>query len=98
MSGATARRVIVNADDFGLSPAVSRGIEYLIKAQREDGSWEEAHWTGTGFPGVFYLRYHLYPLYFPLLTLGEYARRKALLEEEGGKVERPWDDTGAVAS
>ena len=41
----------------------------------EDGSWKDASWTGTGFPTVFYLRYHLYASYFPLLALGMYAQR-----------------------
>jgi squalene-hopene/tetraprenyl-beta-curcumene cyclase len=54
---------------------LKRGIEYLINAQREDGSWKDDYWTGTGFPGVFYLRYHLYATYFPLLALGMYKKR-----------------------
>lgn len=53
---------------------LKRGIEYLIKTQREDGSWKDDYWTGTGFPGVFYLRYHLYATYFPLLALGMYEK------------------------
>ena len=47
-----------------------RGVEYLIRTQQEEGSWKDDFWTGTGFPGVFYLRYHLYATYFPLLALG----------------------------
>jgi squalene-hopene/tetraprenyl-beta-curcumene cyclase len=54
---------------------LKRGIEYLLSRQREDGSWKDDHWTGTGFPGVFYLRYHLYATYFPLLALGMYEKR-----------------------
>ena len=46
-----------------------RGFDYLVSEQRDDGSWQEEYWTGTGFPGVFYLRYHLYGTYFPLLAL-----------------------------
>ncbi len=57
------------------SDGLHRGVNYLLKAQREDGSWQDAHWTGTGFPTVFYLRYHLYAVYFPLLALGLYAKR-----------------------
>ena len=53
-------------------PAVSRGIQYLIETQQSDGSWWEPEFTGTGFPRVFYLRYHLYPIYFPLLALARY--------------------------
>jgi squalene-hopene/tetraprenyl-beta-curcumene cyclase len=51
------------------SPTVQRGLEYLQRTQREDGSWCDEPWTGTGFPRVFYLRYHLYATQFPLLAL-----------------------------
>ncbi|MFQ5532640.1 MAG: squalene--hopene cyclase [Candidatus Methylomirabilales bacterium] len=54
------------------SPAVARGIRYLLETQRPDGSWEDAYWSGTGFPRVFSLKYHLYPVYFPLWALGVY--------------------------
>jgi squalene-hopene/tetraprenyl-beta-curcumene cyclase len=57
------------------SDGLHRGVEYLLRVQREDGSWKDEHWTGTGFPTVFYLRYHLYAVYFPLLALGRYAKR-----------------------
>jgi squalene-hopene/tetraprenyl-beta-curcumene cyclase len=50
-------------------PAVERGVRYLIETQQLDGHWHETEFTGTGFPRVFYLRYHLYPIYFPLLAL-----------------------------
>ncbi|MFO0871849.1 MAG: squalene--hopene cyclase [Pirellulales bacterium] len=49
--------------------AVTRGIAHLVRTQQADGSWRETEFTGTGFPRVFYLRYHYYPLYFPLLAL-----------------------------
>lgn len=51
------------------SPSVLRGVDYLVSQQRPDGSWEDRTWTGTGFPKVFYLRYHLYGTYFPLWAL-----------------------------
>ena len=51
------------------SATVRRGVDYLLSEQQDDGSWDEELWTGTGFPGVFYLRYHLYRIYFPLLAL-----------------------------
>ncbi|MDZ7616856.1 MAG: terpene cyclase/mutase family protein [Patescibacteria group bacterium] len=53
-------------------PAVVRGIRYLALTQEEDGVWEETEFTGTGFPRVFYLRYHYYPIYFPLLALAQW--------------------------
>jgi squalene-hopene/tetraprenyl-beta-curcumene cyclase len=54
-------------------PAVTRGIRYLISAQNDNGTWDEPEFTGTGFPRVFYLRYHYYPIYFPLLALSQWA-------------------------
>jgi len=54
------------------SSVVKRGVNYLIKTQQEDGSWQEAAYTGTGFPKAFYLRYDLYRIYFPLLALARY--------------------------
>jgi squalene-hopene/tetraprenyl-beta-curcumene cyclase len=57
------------------SDGLHRGVEYLVKQQLGDGSWKDQFWTGTGFPTVFYLRYHLYAVYFPLLALGMYAKR-----------------------
>ncbi len=56
-------------------PAVRRGVGYLVRNQRDDGAWDEPQFTGTGFPLVFYLRYHLYPIYFPLLALAEWNRQ-----------------------
>ena len=57
------------------SDGLHRGVEYLLKNQLEEGSWKDQSWTGTGFPTVFYLRYHLYASYFPLLALGMSAQR-----------------------
>jgi squalene-hopene/tetraprenyl-beta-curcumene cyclase len=59
------------------SGTVRRGVEYLLSLQEYDGSWKDEHWTGTGFPKVFYLRYHLYATYFPLWALSLYAREGA---------------------
>ena len=53
-------------------PAVARGIAYLSASQRADGEWTEHPYTAVGFPRVFYLRYHGYRLYFPLLALARY--------------------------
>ena len=54
------------------SEATIRGVHYLIGTQKPDGTWDEHLATGTGFPGVFYLAYHLYRHYFPLLALSMY--------------------------
>ena len=53
-------------------PAVARGVAWLAAAQRADGEWDEAPYTAVGFPRVFYLRYHGYRRYFPLLALARY--------------------------
>ncbi len=53
---------------------VRAGVDYLVRTQQADGSWQEESFTGTGFPKVFYLRYHMYPVYFPLMALGRYLR------------------------
>ncbi|MCA9081584.1 MAG: squalene--hopene cyclase, partial [Planctomycetaceae bacterium] len=57
------------------SDAVRDGVGYLLKTQNADGTWDEPTYTGTGFPRVFYLRYHLYRISFPLMALGRYAAR-----------------------
>ena len=56
--------------------AVERGVAYLIDTQREDGGWDEDLYTGTGFPGDFYINYEMYRLVFPLSALGRYARSR----------------------
>ncbi len=72
-------------------PEVQRGIGYLLGTQNERGGWDEALYTGTGFPKVFYLRYHGYSQYFPLWALGAYRRIReggnTLQDEE--KLEKP---------
>ncbi len=62
---------LMSTGDFG-SLNLHQGIEYLTRTQREDGSWDDEFWTATGFPKVFYLRYHLYASYFPVQALGRY--------------------------
>jgi squalene-hopene/tetraprenyl-beta-curcumene cyclase len=66
---------------LGLIPAgeassaeVVRGVKWLKENQRPDGTWDETATTGTGFPRVFYISYHLYRDYFPLLALGAYTK------------------------
>jgi squalene-hopene/tetraprenyl-beta-curcumene cyclase len=57
--------------------AVERGVRYLLATQQADGSWEDHLWNGTGFPRVFFLKYHLYARYFPLWALGVYRSTPA---------------------
>ena len=58
------------------SSSLQHGIEYLIETQGADGQWPEELATGTGFPKVFYLNYHMYRLYFPLLALSAYTNTR----------------------
>jgi squalene-hopene/tetraprenyl-beta-curcumene cyclase len=58
-------------------PAVARGVEYLIGTQTEKGLWDEQHYTATGFPRVFYLRYHGYSKFFPFWALARYRNLKS---------------------
>jgi len=57
-------------------PAVQSGIDYLLRNQGADGFWNEPRYTATGFPRVFYLRYHGYPKFFPLWALARYRNLK----------------------
>ncbi len=68
----------------GESEAVERGIDWLLESQLADGTWHDSLWTATGFPRVFYLRYHYYATYFPLLALS--VCRGALGPAEGERV------------
>jgi squalene-hopene/tetraprenyl-beta-curcumene cyclase len=72
------------------SDSVAKGVRWLIERQHEDGSWDElmpgrngeSYYTGTGFPRVFYLGYHLYKQYFPLLALTTYRKALERIEQE----------------
>jgi len=68
---AWALLALVAAGDDG--SMTRRGVEFLVDTQREDGSWDEELYTGTGFPGAFYINYHLYRLIFPVMALGRYV-------------------------
>lgn len=57
-------------------PAAVRAVDWLVQHQNADGSWDEDDFTGTGFPCVFYLKYHLYRNSFPLYALARYRNRK----------------------
>src|SRR5438270_13906371 len=60
---------------------VAKGIAYLLRTQKKDGYWDEPYYTGTGFPRVFYLMYHMYRQYFPLIALTTY--KKVIAQEQG---------------
>ena len=66
-------------------PAIGRGVRYLMETQTADGLWDEARFTATGFPRVFYLRYHGYRRFFPLWALARYRSLRA-----GNATEVPW--------
>jgi squalene-hopene/tetraprenyl-beta-curcumene cyclase len=61
------------------SSELTRGVEWLIATQRADGSWDEPHYTGTGFPSDYYINYHLYRLVFPVMALGRCLRDGAIV-------------------
>ncbi|HXE71154.1 MAG TPA: squalene--hopene cyclase [Candidatus Nitrosotenuis sp.] len=69
---------LFSAGDYD-SPAVQAGLHYLTHTQTAQGTWEEEWFTGTGFPRVFYLRYHYYRHYFPLFAMGMYLRGQGVL-------------------
>jgi squalene-hopene/tetraprenyl-beta-curcumene cyclase len=65
-----------------------RGVQWLVARQAEDGGWDEQAFTGTGFPKVFYLRYHYYPIYFPLMSLARWSVARRAGAETGIARER----------
>lgn len=94
------------ASGEGASESVVKGIRYLLDRQEQDGQWSEPEFTGTGFPLVFYLKYHYYRNYFPLKALSDWESRftqeqiNALLasvEKRGGGV-APTESAGAGSS
>jgi squalene-hopene/tetraprenyl-beta-curcumene cyclase len=56
------------------SKTAARGIDYLLNTQKQDGTWDEDAFTGTGFPKFFMIKYHIYRNCFPLMALGKYRR------------------------
>jgi squalene-hopene/tetraprenyl-beta-curcumene cyclase len=58
-------------------PSVAKGVAYLLQSQGDDGFWAEGYFTATGFPRVFYLRYHGYAKFFPLWALARYRNLKS---------------------
>lgn len=65
------------AGEDGISENVMRGVQWLCERQNEQGLWDETESTGNGFPNHFYLRYYMYPQYFPLMALGQFRKRLA---------------------
>ncbi len=63
------------------SEVVERGIAYLSSTRQADGTWEENSFTGTGFPRVFYLKYHFYRVYFPLMAISRYFKAVGQTDE-----------------
>ena len=61
--------------------AVKKAVAYLVHRQEADGSWSEPEFTGTGFPGVFYLKYHLYRNSFPVYGLARYSNQSRKVED-----------------
>jgi squalene-hopene/tetraprenyl-beta-curcumene cyclase len=70
------------------SPAVARGVAWLVESQRADGSWDEPQYTGTGFPSDYYINYHLYRLTFPIMALGRCLGSPSAQSRNGATAER----------
>jgi squalene-hopene/tetraprenyl-beta-curcumene cyclase len=71
----TAWALLALLDGDGSRVAIERAVDWLVRTQRSDGDWDEPQFTGTGFPGDFYIRYHQYRLNFPVMALGRYLRQ-----------------------
>jgi squalene-hopene/tetraprenyl-beta-curcumene cyclase len=70
-------------------PAVLRAVHWLIEQQKNDGTWDESDFTGTGFPRVFYLKYHLYRNSFPLYALARFRNMRRGNASVGNRVPAP---------
>jgi len=70
------------AGEDGLDEHVLRGVRWLLERQNATGSWDEQAFTGNGFPNHFYMRYFLYPHYFPLLALADFRTRLSVLADD----------------
>jgi len=65
------------AGEESISENAMRGAQWLSERQNDEGAWDERESTGNGFPNHFYLRYHMYAHYFPLMALGRFRKRLA---------------------
>lgn len=72
--------------------AARRGAEWLAATQCGDGSWDEPYFTGTGFPGDFYIKYHLYRMVFPITALGRYLEATTVASEESVAITTDFSD------
>jgi squalene-hopene/tetraprenyl-beta-curcumene cyclase len=70
------------AGEDAISEHVLRGVRWLLERQNSAGAWDEKEFTGNGFPNHFYMRYYLYPHYFPLLALADFRTRLQELGDE----------------
>ncbi len=75
-------------------PAITEAVKHLVEQQQTDGSWAEKEFTGTGFPCVFYLKYHLYRNYFPLYALARYRNITTKITQFSGLHVRPQEFEG----
>jgi squalene-hopene/tetraprenyl-beta-curcumene cyclase len=73
------------------SDAVERGVAWLVDNQRADGGWDEQQYTGTGFPGDFYISYEMYRLVFPVSALGRYVSAVTDATAATDAIEMPTD-------
>jgi squalene-hopene/tetraprenyl-beta-curcumene cyclase len=67
------------------SPAARRGVDWLIRTQRDDGDWDEPQYTGTGLPGGLYIRYPTYRIVFPLSALGRFLAASSVEGDARGR-------------
>ncbi|HVC09599.1 MAG TPA: squalene--hopene cyclase [Elusimicrobiota bacterium] len=79
-----------------MDDSVARGMAHLVATQKQDGSWDETEYTGTGFPKVFYLEYTMYRRYFPLQALGTYLKLLKKQERDFGAESAAADGTPAA--